>query len=357
MQLLATVSAAVLVGVGTPAYAGDTDRPIAWLEIGWHYEASSGGEELFEPSFAPALPPDGFVLPGQIEDVHPWTYGVEGKLSFQPKSSDWIFSAAVRYGRAQGHKALHQQTAPAPITGRYVGPYDLGTGTPIPKFSETIVKNSESHAILDFKVGKDVGLGLFGRSATSILSAGVRFSEMKFGSHSEIKARPDVAFPQNGKYPKYHHDYFATNDQNSSFKGWGPTVTWDATELLAGNAEEGAVKLDWSINAGVLFGKQRTSGYHQTKTHYEYAYLGGFIGDFTGYHDGGKITHSRSHTVTVPNLGGSLGLSYNWTNAKISLGYRADMFFNAIDGGIDTRKTYNKGFYGPYAAISIGLGG
>ncbi len=44
------------------------------------------------------------------------------------------------------------------------------------------------------------------------------------------------------------------------------------------------------------------------------------------------------------------------TDAKISLGYKADFFFGAIDGGIDARKNENRAFFGPYASISIGLG-
>ena len=34
----------------------------------------------------------------------------------------------------------------------------------------------------------------------------------------------------------------------------------------------------------------------------------------------------------------------------------ADFFFGAMDGGIDARKSKNRGFYGPYASISVGLG-
>ena len=45
-----------------------------------------------------------------------------------------------------------------------------------------------------------------------------------------------------------------------------------------------------------------------------------------------------------------------YADAKISFGYSADFFFGAIDGGIDARKNENRGFYGPYASISIGLG-
>ena len=50
------------------------------------------------------------------------------------------------------------------------------------------------------------------------------------------------------------------------------------------------------------------------------------------------------------------GLSFRYANAKM-MGYRADFFFGAMDGGIDTGKSGNIGFYGPFAAISVGLGG
>jgi hypothetical protein len=68
-----------------------------------------------------------------------------------------------------------------------------------------------------------------------------------------------------------------------------------------------------------------------------------------------SITRSRS--AVVPNLGGYLGASARYNNARISLGYRADFFFNAMDGGQDTAKKYNRGFYGPYLNVSLGLGG
>ncbi len=51
------------------------------------------------------------------------------------------------------------------------------------------------------------------------------------------------------------------------------------------------------------------------------------------------------------------GLSYRYKNAKISFGYRADFLFGAMDGGIDSYKSETRGFYGPFATVSIGLGG
>ncbi len=65
--------------------------------------------------------------------------------------------------------------------------------------------------------------------------------------------------------------------------------------------------------------------------------------------------HSGVRTVTIPNVGGFAGVSYRIENFKVNLGYRADFFFGAIDGGIDTRKSETLGFYGPFATISIGF--
>jgi hypothetical protein len=62
-------------------------------------------------------------------------------------------------------------------------------------------------------------------------------------------------------------------------------------------------------------------------------------------------------TIIVPNVGGFAGLSFHVENFKISAGYRADLFFGAMDGGIDAAKSENVGFYGPFATVSVGLGG
>jgi hypothetical protein len=40
-----------------------------------------------------------------------------------------------------------------------------------------------------------------------------------------------------------------------------------------------------------------------------------------------------------------------------SAGYRADFFFNAMDGGNDARRSEKIGNYGPFVTISFGLGG
>jgi hypothetical protein len=42
---------------------------------------------------------------------------------------------------------------------------------------------------------------------------------------------------------------------------------------------------------------------------------------------------------------------------KVSLGYRADFFFGAMDAGIDSPDSKTVGFRGPFATVSLGLGG
>ncbi|HTO39482.1 MAG TPA: hypothetical protein VL026_00790, partial [Rhizomicrobium sp.] len=74
-------------------------------------------------------------------------------------------------------------------------------------------------------------------------------------------------------------------------------------------------------------------------------------------YDNSPAPSVRRRSVVVPNLGGFAGLSMRYTNAKVSLGYRGDFFFGAMDTGIDHRKTETASFHGPFATISIGLGG
>jgi hypothetical protein len=65
----------------------------------------------------------------------------------------------------------------------------------------------------------------------------------------------------------------------------------------------------------------------------------------------------RSDKVTVPNLNLSLGLSYTVDRMKVSTGYSYDRFFNAINGGIDQVKRYDRTIQGPYFKIAVGFGG
>jgi hypothetical protein len=123
------------------------------------------------------------------------------------------------------------------------------------------------------------------------------------------------------------------------------------TTGLLGTVDDGQLALDWGVNAAVLFGRQKANISHQSTVIIKNGHYTGAVIPYP------HVTRSRSRTVTIPNIGGFAGLSYRFTNAKISAGYRADFFFGAKDGGLDIRRTTDVGFHGPYATISIGLGG
>jgi hypothetical protein len=116
--------------------------------------------------------------------------------------------------------------------------------------------------------------------------------------------------------------------------------------------------VDWGVNGALLFGRQKASVHHEATSYYhgaKYPVYGS--GKHTLIYHHATPVPDRVHSVVVPNVGGFAGLSFRYASAKVAFGYRADFFFGAMDGGIDTRKTYDRNFHGPFATISVGLGG
>lgn len=379
-HLLTGVSALALIanaGLPSPSRASDSGRPTFWIELGAQVEKVDGGQEYFAPPFASSFVSNGFTPVETVERAPRYSTGGEARLSFAPESTDWVFSAALRYGRSNANRAEHQETAPGsaerilsvPLFGYY-------SKTLVPpgsrRFADYRTRTDESHAVIDFKVGRDVGLGMFGASGHSEFDLGIRLAQFTSKSTVEIGADPDFAFtykystvlpppfPPLPGYFKVPSQSWHLNDAefeiSRSFHGLGPSVSWDASARLLVNPDKAELTLDWGVNAAVLFGRQKVEGRHATRERYLQPTSGGRLGDpTTTYNYATPVGRSRS--VTIPNVGGFAGLSVRFPNAKVSLGYRADVFFNAIDGGIDARKTYDRAFYGPFATLSIGLGG
>src|SRR5580692_8460387 len=197
-HLLATVSAFTLIAslCATGAVADDADRNTLWIELGGQFEQLSGQGEDFAPAFlaenpnSPAFKP---IFPLQTEKAPSLSYGAEGKVSFEPAGSDWVFSAAIRYGRSNNYKHVHQQdfppfptTAPPGIIAYYHGYASEAN------YSDTVAKHTESQAVVDFQVGKDVGLGMFGKNSSGILNFGVRFAQFSSSASIKMYARPNV---------------------------------------------------------------------------------------------------------------------------------------------------------------------
>ena len=340
------------------ATAADADQPQVWIELGGQLNELQGLGQSYAPPFSSKLVADGFESPLKAQSVLHKSFSEDAAISFQPENSDWVFSAAIRYGRSHGGTVRHQQTpgcpcevtAPTSSGGVYISYLNI----PGHRFSETRPDIGESHTFLDFQAGKDVGLGLFGRQSSAIVSLGVRIAQFSSNQDLNMRADPDFTVPRAFlKYPRYHHTYEVTSQIDRSFRGIGPSITWNASTPIAGNLADGELALDWGVNAALLFGRQKMRGHHQTAGTY---YKRSLKYKSTSYiHRTGPVDN-RSRNVMVPDLGAFAGLSYRFTNAKLSVGYRYDSFLKAIDSGIDTRATSNLTFNGPYASISVGLG-
>jgi len=391
-QLLTTVSALALIGsiyTAQDAKAdSETDRPVLWIELGGQFERQTGQGDAYLPPFTAdsASSPDfqGGTLT-HLEKPPLFSNGAEAKLTFEPSGTGWVFSAAVRYGRSTGAKTFlrtHHLSHVFQTTRRvghlHPGPYGTIYYThTVGHFTRTLfatrgagghAAQSQTHSIVDFTAGKDVGLGMFGSGSTSSFNAGLRFAQFTSRASGAINAK-DPSFIQTyntfwqKRFPSYgvlwraagygEHSYRATFQNQRNFHGIGPSVSWDASLPVLGEPQAGALNVDWGANAAVLFGRQRANGSHRIFASYRVATAPNKL---PTYHTstGG---FGRSRAVTVPNVGGFAGMSFSFTTVKISAGYRGDFFFGAMDTGNDTRKTKTVGFYGPFATVSIGLGG
>jgi len=377
-------------GGGGSFVDGDGKLPTLWVTVGGNFNnlltannqvyypdyIRPGGASMNNSGFTgTALPgtgtltqlmgDSGFSSPDSYEVAPNAGFDWEGKLAIQPQGSDWVLKAGIRYGRSGSNRRLYQTTIPGTRTkvhGKYGyvacpthGTCHSGVNR---KFVNAQGSQSEQHAIMDFEAGVNVGIGLFGKPGNANISGGIRMAQFNSQSNFDINSDPDYVFVPKGAY---HNVYKATGDETRDFHGIGPEVAWDANQTILGNVDNGEVTLDWGVNAAVLFGRQSVNAKHFTS----YCHVNGLLNSSHGAlgcitvlpgHTQTKTTH-RSRRKIVPNLGGYIGASARYNSAKISFGYRADTFFGAMDGGQETAKDYNRGFYGPYMNVSIGLGG
>src|SRR6185437_10437623 len=159
----------------------------------------------FAPPFILATPRPVPETVSPLSVGHParFSVGCEAKLIVEPNDSRWVFALSVRYGRSNSSKHLHQQSYPTKRINRFNCP--TGATGCDPKyqralqFMDTGTQHSENHMVMDFTAGRDVGVGIFGQHASSILNFGVRFAQ--FGSQSKVafKSDPDAKV----KYASY----------------------------------------------------------------------------------------------------------------------------------------------------------
>jgi len=366
-NLLTNVSLLALLGATCASTvvqaASDKSGPTVWIEIGGQLERLDAPQVDFAPPFfGVASPP---VLDTMLGALRPSRYSssVEGKITLMPEVTDWMLSAAIRYGQVKNARHLHYQTPSAIFTTNRLGQGPVVSRPTQKIFGDGQTDFADSHFVLDFQAGKDVGLGLFGNGVTSIVSAGVRYAQFTSSSDATIHARPVVGYGparpvtllkyHGTKHPLFRQTYTAVLHTSRNTHAIGPSVSWDASLPVIGSHEGMTMAFDWGLNGAILFGRQRAFTQHQTSGHYNHPEK--TPARVRNYAQ--STNHARSQMIAVPNVGGFAGLSLKFPNAKISLGYRGDFFFNATDSGLDARDTTNRNFYGPFATISIGLSG
>lgn len=378
--LLTSVSAGALVIAMSAidiAIAKDLDRPTVWIELGGQLNRNLNDVQFPDLPFAQVAEDHDLPSLTDVEKPPAYGFGETLALSIQPQGSLWSFSASVQYGKSnklkQEYQALDAQVYHAPFGAtQYPARNGLGKNGPAKPAVDYTARFDEQHVVADFQVGRDVGIGLLGNEGSSRISFGVRFAQMISKSKLKLYADPYphmsgtkyVSFlgaHGNLKSNTFDQFYKAFPEFDRSFRGIGPELSWSGSIPLVRMQTDSSIGLDLGVNAGLLFGRQKASIHHHTTgTKWE-----NHINKYAVTHGTNFVTNQyihrteivRSRSVAVPNVGGLIGASLNFPNAKVSFGYRADFFFGAVDGGIDVRRTEDVGFHGPFATISIGVGG
>lgn len=375
-NLLATASvfAILVASIGSPASATDQmSGPTFWIELGGQLARIDGGQEIDAPLFSQQFKADNFLPMIAVQRAARYGEGFEGAISIDPANSEWMFSASARYGRSNKASSSHNQDDTPQQFHRTIRVPALGIDAvqtlpsqPLGRFADSSSHNSESDLVLDFRAGKDVGLGLL--KGSSKFSLGIRVAQLN--SNSSISVTANSGNRHSYKYATQLAGYSAfikaptlpVSDLyhghaviSRSFTGGGPSLSFDASIPLSREADSLGMNLDLGVTGALLVGRQKVAVAHSTREDESIPTTANYVPLTNIYHH--TFDRARSRIVVVPDVGAVAGVSFNYSNATLKFGYRADFFFGATDGGVDARKSYDRGFYGPFAAVRIGFGG
>lgn len=206
----------------------------------------------------------------------------------------WHVSASLRYGwnnRNKGHGASETVTFSRPDGDGTSGPNNSIDTTGAPAGT---VHVRESHAVADFAVGRDLGIG----GGPAQVKLGLRYADL-----SAKISGPGVAYTDTGlgSLTSVDNAYL-----KSRFRGLGPRVAVEGSVPLAGQ-----FGLDYGVGAAYLFAITRDRTF--------------------ALEDGTQVRQSDKKGVF--NADASLAVTYNFTDTtKVALGYRADAYFDALPG-------------------------
>jgi outer membrane receptor protein involved in Fe transport len=345
------------------------------LELGGQVQRHDAPNTLLTPTFIDEFSANLNPLSDQDKDLD-WGDGRDVRLVYR-SGGGWMASLAGRFGktntssrfvtrREEGDRFCWSEAYTTDIcesTPQDTGGINDWLYRDNYTLSSTIER--EEHTIVDFMVGKDLDIG--GLDA-SVVSAGVRYGDFGSTTSAEMSGQthwnipPDAADPIKYDGPDTTFDrYENTLLADREFTGLGPVLSWEASKALLGGSNTGVLGIDWSATGGVLFGDRQTTVEVGEETAEHFAMGIPFGGGDNIIPDSvatlPATTISRSESVTVPNLGASLGLSYEIGGFKVGAGYRWERYFNAIDGGFMEAEDTDRTIDGPYFKVSIGFGG
>jgi hypothetical protein len=247
--------------------------------------------------------------------IHPRN-GFEGggKVTFRPAGSPLSYALGVRYGRSKQASRSFSTSYPS------------GGGT----FDQTVDTSERlSHTTVDFEVGKDVGIGLFG-SGTTTIGGGLRYA------HFDSTTRGNFATSfKYGGFPASRAGQFELSRRSDVV---GPRVFARTTSPFAGELGERGVSLGLNVGAGVLFGRQSAKN--------DVFLSSGTPGQFAQF--------SRSRQVTVPTVDASAQVNWAVPGSPfvVSAGYRYDGSYNVMDGGsAGSSHQIDSVQHGPFLAL------
>ncbi|HEX5776344.1 MAG TPA: TonB-dependent receptor [Caulobacteraceae bacterium] len=331
------------------------DAPTAPISPAFLDAPAPGGTD---PQFSPAIDPRGI---GRDFDLGE---GREIRLTYAPEGS-WSVALGLRQGRTKGSHPFARLEEEGDRTCEYnLFRCDPAVQGPLIRdnYSVSEIYEREEYTVLDFMVGKDVGLGAL--TGSSRLAAGLKHAELSAETDSLIFGMTNWDFPVDIRF-KYTtlltpHDRFESRlDIEREFEGTGPALSWEASQPLLGLEQSGVLGLDWSLTGGVLFGDRKVSitGEEQ-HDHFEspqqdvrFPFETPVSTVIT------PVSIQRSENTSVPVFGAELGLSYSLDRMKLRAGYRWERYFDAIDGGYDEARDEDRTIDGPYFKLSIGFGG
>lgn len=350
------------------------------LEVGGQVQRVDGDNTAALPTFYDAFSGALDIAErGQRADLG-WGQTREITLGWRPNAGPWQLSVGYRQGSLRDTVSGQASWDTEPFCPLVGGPFEAQctSANPAPiwadlqSYSRTNrvaaeMRASEAYRLFDLAIRRDLNLDAFSRSSVALVLQRARLNARTLAM---LEGVPDWVIPENadvffaGERPVSHTVYQADFEAHRSFDGTGPLLTWSAASPLFGNLQSGVVELDWSLSGGALFGRQSTRIADSQESEWYYAWS---ALQASGFQDPPQTPTTttertvpgarRSTSTTVPMVGATLGLSYRVNSLNLSAGYRWERYIDAIDGGVEDRRTYDRTIQGPTLKLGIGFGG